>query len=171
MSKTLNIYLSGFMGCGKSTVAKFLAHKLRWHFVDTDTLINAQTQLTIPEIFAKLGEKHFRDLEHLVLTQIAAQKKQVVALGGGMVMRADNRVILRQGHWIFLNTPWAILSKRIHGDPTRPLTQNGLGSLQQLWQNRLPYYQEAPLHWQCEQQTADAIATQLARHFKDLKIK
>lgn len=167
----LNIYLSGFMGCGKSTVAKLLAQKLKWHFVDTDELITTQTKVSIPELFTKFGEDHFRDLEHLVLTQIAAKQKQVVALGGGMVMRADNRIILRRGHWIFLNVPWSILNKRILDDPSRPLTQNGLGSLRQLWQNRSPCYQEAPLHWQCEQHTADAIANQLARHFKDLKIK
>jgi shikimate kinase len=63
LSEKRNIYLMGFMGCGKSKVGKIIAQKLGWPFLDTDTCIVKDAGLTIPEIFEQMGESHFRELE------------------------------------------------------------------------------------------------------------
>ncbi len=81
-----NIYLSGFMGSGKSTVGRLLAKRMRARFVDADALIERKAGRKISEIFQKRGEKAFRRMERSVLAAVSRKRGQVVALGGGALI-------------------------------------------------------------------------------------
>lgn len=137
-----NIYLTGFMGAGKSTIGKCLAKKLSRNFLDTDVAIQDKTGKTIPEIFAEHGETYFRELETKTLEQIAKDKNQVVSLGGGIIASNKNRKILDKGLWIFIDTPLDTLKKRVMNSKKRPLAQDST-KFDALYKERLPLYRLA----------------------------
>jgi len=86
-----NIILTGFMGVGKTSVGTRLAKDLGYVFIDTDELIEADQKITITEIFSNFGEPYFRDVETRVIRQILENEGQVIATGGGAVIRDENR--------------------------------------------------------------------------------
>src|ERR1700723_3208103 len=95
------VCLIGFMGSGKSPVARLLGRQIGWQYVDLDKLIAEATGATIPEIFAKLGEPAFRKIEHEQLAKtvreaLALQKPRIISLGGGTTAQPDNVVLLRE---------------------------------------------------------------------------
>jgi shikimate kinase len=117
-----NIFLTGFMGTGKSTVGSLLADRTGLRFVDLDAAITTETGMTIPRIFAQYGEEGFRDLEASLLQRVAAKGGMVVALGGGAVIREANRRLIRaNGVVINLTASLATLRSRLSGDTGRPL--------------------------------------------------
>lgn len=167
MSKSLQIvFLTGFMGSGKTTVGKKLAHKLGWRFVDSDQLIESRTKMSVAEIFQKHGEIYFRELEHKTLREFRNERRCVVSLGGGIVENPHNRKILEKGFWIFLHVPFAVLARRLANNTTRPLAQDGLATPEELYRKRLPFYRLAHLKWNCQQLAPDAIANQIALRLK-----
>ncbi|MDE2143911.1 MAG: AAA family ATPase [Elusimicrobia bacterium] len=91
-----NIYLSGFMGTGKSVVGKSLAKKMGRPFVDLDHLIEKKSGCTIAELFSRRGEMDFRRLEHQQLSTVAKRTNAVVSLGGGALLDRRNRDIVRR---------------------------------------------------------------------------
>jgi len=88
------IVLTGFMGSGKSTVGPLVAARLGWAFVDVDDVIEAEAGAPIAELFARHGERHFRDREHQTIARLAAAEGLVLALGGGAIERAETRALL-----------------------------------------------------------------------------
>jgi len=119
-----NIILIGFMGSGKSTVAKCLAEKLQRKFVDMDDEIEVGENKTINEIFAEYGEEHFRELETGYLRKLMTKKNKVIATGGGVILKEENVNILQSiGTVVFLHTPYETLLKNLAGDVNRPLLQ------------------------------------------------
>lgn len=101
-----NIILIGMPGCGKSTLGKALAEHLDRPFYDADTVLEAQTGRTIPEIFRSEGEATFRRLETDVLAQLGKLSGTVIATGGGCVTRQENYAHLQQnGRLIWLQRP------------------------------------------------------------------
>ena len=90
-----NLYLIGYRGVGKSTLAPLLAGKCGWSVVEMDDLIQAKEKATIAEIFASQGETGFRDLETQMLREVAGQTNQVISTGGGIILREDNRYLMR----------------------------------------------------------------------------
>lgn len=150
----MNIVLIGYRGSGKTTIGRKLAQKLWMDFVDTDEKIVRRAGRTIQEIFAQQGEAAFRDLESAVLAELATHDNQVIATGGGIVLRAENVAALkRAGKVIWLTADPATLLARIHADTTTaatrpPLTLGGvaggtLEEIQQLLAVRAPLYQAA----------------------------
>lgn len=137
-----NIYLTGFMGCGKTTVGWLLAKTLGRRFIDTDALIEKQSQKSIRQIFADEGEAHFRRLEARLLRQIARKKDLVVSLGGGVPVDPQNRRLLKKGHWVFLKAPLSTLKNRVKGTGSRPLAANAK-DFARLYKSRLGVYQKA----------------------------
>ncbi len=99
-----NIVLTGFMGTGKTAVGRILAARLERFFFDTDIMVEEKIGLSIPSIFEKYGENFFRDRETETLEILARHKKGslVVATGGGAVLRAENRRLLKELGLIFL---------------------------------------------------------------------
>lgn len=111
------IYLIGPMACGKSTVGRSLAKALDTTFLDTDEVI-VMGHGSIPEIFARHGEGHFRDLE---VQALRASQAGVLATGGGAVLREENRQVLRRGTVIYLQMDQHTAAQRISRSQGRPL--------------------------------------------------
>lgn len=143
------IALTGFMGCGKSTVARLLARQTGWIHIDLDKRIVDRAGLPIPTIFSQLGEPAFREAEHQELRRIlgeasSAGKPTVISLGGGTMARAANVEILKQAGCavIWLDCPVEELLQRCSHITDRPLFKDE-ASFRQLYTERLPFYQLA----------------------------
>ncbi|OGR16353.1 MAG: hypothetical protein A2X81_13175 [Desulfobacterales bacterium GWB2_56_26] len=96
-----NIILTGFMGCGKTTVGKLLARQLHYAFVDTDHLIEERSGMSIPEIFRTSGEEAFRSLETTVARELGAGEGMVIATGGRLMLDPDNARALEMSGAVF----------------------------------------------------------------------
>src|SRR3954468_15965258 len=108
------IHLIGPRGGGKTTGGRLLAERLGWTFADTDERIERAAGLSIAELFATRGENSFRELEAEVLSAFGAAERIVVATGGGVVLRPENRELLRtMGRTIWLTAPAEVLWQRI----------------------------------------------------------
>lgn len=119
----MNIYLTGMMGAGKSTIGKKLARKLHFNFVDLDELIEQKEGLPVTEIFNFRGEKYFRELESAVLKETANLTDTVIATGGGTPCYFDNQVWMNNhGRTIYLRGNISLLAQRLlPGMAKRPL--------------------------------------------------
>ena len=119
-----NIFLIGFIGCGKSSVAEAMESKYGMKRIEMDQIIVEQKQMAISEIFKLYGEEHFRDLESALLEEVQKKENQVVSCGGGVVLRKKNVDIKRQNGIIVLLTasPETIL-KRVKNDVSRPVLE------------------------------------------------
>jgi shikimate kinase len=107
---TANLVLTGFMGTGKSTVARIVAARTGLTLVDTDQAIEAAAGKPIPALFAEMGEAGFRRLEAEVIARVAAGERQVIATGGGVVVRPENLAELRKkGLIVALTAPSDLL--------------------------------------------------------------
>jgi shikimate kinase len=109
------IVLTGFMGAGKSTTGRLLAARLDWTFLDLDAHLEARAGLSVPEIFARHGEDHFRRLESSALASALALPNTVLALGGGTPEALTNRLLLEQTPGtltVFLDAPFPVLFDR-----------------------------------------------------------
>ena len=121
-----NIYLVGMMGSGKSVTAKQLARLLNFGFVDLDGVMEKKHGSSIPEIFARKGEPFFRDEETVLLKEVSKKENQVIATGGGLVLKSENRIIMHEtGTVVYLETALATLIERLRGKKDRPLLQGG----------------------------------------------
>jgi len=141
------VCLTGFMGSGKSTTARILASQLGWLNTDLDKRITEAAQLTIPDIFARMGEAEFRRLEHEQLARVVAetaatQKPRIVSLGGGTIMQPQNLALLREAGavLIWLHCPIEELLQRCAHITDRPLFRDE-ASFRRLYEERLPAYE------------------------------
>jgi shikimate kinase len=147
----MSIFLMGYRGSGKTTIGRKLADRLWQTFVDTDELIVRKASKSIKEIFAQDGEPAFRDLESEIIREVALLDDHVIALGGGAVLRPENRAALKKdGHKvIYLKCDPDVMLKRIQADAattdTRPnLTTlgGGIEEIRKLLAEREPVYRE-----------------------------
>lgn len=124
MSKPIvSIYLCGFMGCGKSHMGKLTARALGMPFIDLDKYIVTKEGMSIPEIFEKYGEPHFRSLEAKYIRELS--DGNVVATGGGALINDETAQFARQsGISVYINASFDVCYKRIKGDRNRPLVMN-----------------------------------------------
>lgn len=165
----MNLFLIGYRGSGKTSVAACLASQLGWPWHDADVEIERRAGKTIKQIFADDGEPAFRNWETAVIADLAAGERTIVALGGGAVLREANRqAIAGRGKVIWLTASPKTLQARIHADPTtaarRPnLTgQGGLAEIRQLLAARTPLYAAcADLTIDSEKKSPAAIARKI----------
>lgn len=140
------VFLTGFMGSGKSSVGRSLAAALSWLFIDLDSAIEAHAGLSVREIFERSGEAAFRELEHAaLLSAVEAPGPAVVATGGGTLAFPRNLAVVRgSGVSVWLNPSFATIVARIGalGKQDRPLFRNEVEALA-LYRARLPSYQQA----------------------------
>ena len=139
------IFLVGPMGAGKSTIGRLLARALKLEFVDADTEIEQRTGADIPWIFDVEGEPGFRDREQQVIDELTQRNRVVLATGGGVVLRAENRRALSsRGFVIYLKTSLDEQLRRTGGDRKRPLlnVDDPERVLQELMEQRHPLYAE-----------------------------
>jgi shikimate kinase len=140
-----NIFLVGLMGAGKSTVGRILARRLGKRFVDSDHETEKRNGVTIPVIFEIEGEDGFRRREQEVLADLAQEKDLVLSTGGGIVLKPENREVLRNhGFVVYLNARPELLAERTKHDRTRPLlnVEDPLTRLRELYAVRDPLYRE-----------------------------
>ena len=137
------VYLVGFMGAGKSSVARALGKRLDWKVEDIDSRIERLEHRDIPAIFREAGEPYFRAREREALLQLLPERGTVVASGGGTFADPANReLMLRDGAVIWLDAPLATVLRRLPLDGRRPLATDRLG-MEQLYNQRLAAYRLA----------------------------
>jgi shikimate kinase len=117
-----NIALIGFMGTGKSTIGRALSRRLRIPFVDTDIVIAEKSGRSVTSWFERFGEEAFREEETHVLQSVLSQDGRVIATGGGITLREENRLLLQQGCFVVaLTAREQDIVQRVLADRTRPL--------------------------------------------------
>lgn len=161
-----NIFLIGFMGSGKTTVGRRLAQRLGYDFADLDQLLVEREGRSIPEIFAEHGEAYFRACESTVLAGQGGRTATVFATGGGIVGREQNRALMKQlGTVVYLRVSWAMLQKRLSRSSGRPLAdpQKGMEPVRQLWQSRLPWYEEADLIIDADRLSVNGVVREIIK--------
>ena len=136
----MSVYLCGFMGCGKSHIGRMLAKALSMSFIDLDKYIVNAEKMTIPEIFDKFGEPHFRELEAKYIRELA--NGCVVATGGGALINDETARYAREsGISVYINTSFEECYRRIKGDANRPLVvKNTKEQLNELYDKRSVIY-------------------------------
>ena len=163
------LVLTGFMGAGKSTIGRLLAARLNWAFLDLDAHLEARTGATIPQLFERHGEAHFRRLESTALASALGHDHTVLALGGGTPEELTNRLLLEQTpatFTIFLDAPFPTLFDRcMLQDIARPVLEDPAAA-QLRFNKRHPLYRRlANLTIDTADQTANRTIDALLRSF------
>lgn len=171
-----NIILIGFMGTGKTTISHRIQQMLpQFQCLDMDELIVERNGLTITEIFEERGEDYFRSLETNLLHEFVGDgstRPLILSTGGGVVLRAENRALLKQiGKVFWLEASPESIYHRLAEDTTRPLLQ-GNRSVEQITSmlnSRSSYYQEASDHRiQTDDREIDSICEEILRYAKKI---
>ncbi|MFH0985455.1 MAG: shikimate kinase [Candidatus Omnitrophota bacterium] len=141
-----NIYLIGMMGSGKTVTGRALAEFAGYSFVDLDAEIQAAEGCSIPEIFERSGEPHFRAVESSTLERFSKKTQQVVATGGGIVLRPENvQQMKKTGKIVLLKASAECLWQRVRYSKDRPLLNkpDPFGTLRQILNDREFFYEKA----------------------------
>jgi shikimate kinase/rhodanese-related sulfurtransferase len=145
------IALIGYRGSGKSTTARLLAERLGWSWLDADAVLEERAGCTIRELFAVEGEPAFRQREAALLAEFCAMPQLVIATGGGVILRKDNRGHLRRSAWVvWLDADAETLWRRLASDPASaarrpaltPAPSNSLDEIRTLLALREPLYRQ-----------------------------
>ena len=141
-----NIYLIGFMGAGKSTIAKELVKKTDAKRIEMDQMIVEQQGMAISDIFDKYGEEHFRDLETELLRSFSGKTNMVVSCGGGSVLRDENaRLMKENGCIILLKATPETIYERVKNSTERPILNGNMNVefIRELMEKRRKKYEAA----------------------------
>ena len=150
------VYLTGFMGSGKSTIGPILANTLGWDFFDLDKVIELKEGKKVSKIFEESGEEYFRDLEKKILEELSKQNYFIIALGGGTVTSQSNiNLMKKNGKIIYLKISPESAYKRLRFKRDRPvLTRDGtvnlernefLKKISELLDARKKFYEQADI--------------------------
>jgi len=147
------IFLTGFMGSGKSTVGPILANTLGWNFFDLDRVIEEKTGKKIREIFEQDGEEYFRKLETKTLKEVSANNNVIISLGGGTIASDENIKILKNtGTLVYLKMSEEAAYERLKHKRDRPSLKNTsedfskerlMSTINELMKTRVKYYEQA----------------------------
>jgi shikimate kinase len=165
------VVLIGLMGAGKSSVGARLADLLGGRFLDSDVEIERAANLTVPEIFERYGEEHFRDGERKVIARLLGGKPSVMAIGGGAFMNAETRALIAErAVSVWLQAELDLLVHRTAGRTHRPLLNRGdpRAILAGLIETRYPVYAEADVHVESlPGQTHESMARRIIAALED----
>ena len=170
----MNLTLIGYRATGKTTLARLLAERLGWDWIDADVEIERRAGKSIARIFAEDGEPAFRDLEVQVTADLCRRPKLVLAAGGGAPLRPENRQAMREaGKVVWLKAAPETILARMTGDATtagrRPnlTNQGGLGEIVELLGRREPIYQEtAHIEVDTEQKTPPQLTDEILQRLR-----
>lgn len=172
MSQPLNLYLVGPMGAGKSTIGRLLSAELKLQFIDSDREIESRCGTNIPWIFDKEGENGFRAREVSVIDDLTQMSGILLATGGGVVMRQENRTHLStRGTVVYLRTSVEQQLIRTGRDKNRPLlqTEDPRSVLTNLFSIRDPLYQEiADIVIHTDQRSPRTVVHEIMRRLAEI---
>jgi shikimate kinase len=167
--KNRNIVLTGFMGTGKTEVSRELVRLTGYAQVDVDTEIENSAGMTITEIFKRLGEPRFREMETEEIKRASSGKTLIISTGGGAVMKEENMEALRAGGVVVCleASPETIL-QRTGNDSTRPLLQveEPLKKIRDLLELRQPYYERADIMVDTEGKSPLQVAEEIIERIR-----
>ena len=146
MKNIQNIFLIGFMGAGKSSIAKELSKKLQMNIVEMDQRIVQEQGMSINEIFEKYGEDHFRDIESQLILDLGNTEPVIVSCGGGVVIRQENSQYMKKtGKVVFLTAKPETIFERVRYSKERPILNGNMNVefIADLMAKRLPLYEAA----------------------------
>jgi shikimate kinase len=151
------LYLVGFMGAGKTTVARAVGARLGWPVEDIDLRIEAVERRPVAAIFAQSGEPYFRQAERQVLSELLPARNIVVATGGGTFVEPDNRALmLADGAVAWLDVPLSRVLQRIPADGRRPLASDR-AQMELLFARRQLAYAEAHVRIDASGRITDVV--------------
>jgi shikimate kinase len=137
------LYLVGFMGAGKTSVARALGRRVGWRVEDIDERIESREHRTVASIFAQNGEPYFRAAERSILQELLPERNVIVATGGGTFVDPDNRIaMLADGAVAWLDVPLTRILDRVPPDGRRPLAGDR-EQMEQLFARRQVAYGQA----------------------------
>jgi shikimate kinase len=152
------IYLVGFMGAGKTTVARALGRRLGWRVEDIDERIEARERRSVAAIFAQSGEAYFRQQERQTLSDLLPQRQIVIATGGGTFVEPDNRALmLADGAVAWLDVPLSRVFERVPANGRRPLAADRV-QMELLYARRRLAYAEAHVRIDGTEPVQDVVA-------------
>jgi shikimate kinase len=159
--KADKIYLVGFMGAGKTSVARALARKLDWKIEDIDARIEHRERRDIPTIFRQEGEPYFRAVERQELIALLPERGTVVATGGGtFIDPATRALMLRDGAVIWLDASFSTILERVPLDGRRPLAADRI-ELERIYNQRLMAYADAHLRLDAGRHSIEELVDQI----------
>jgi shikimate kinase len=161
------LYLTGFMGAGKTTVGEQLAEKLNLPVLDTDQQIVKKLNMSIKEIFEQHGESFFRDAETDILNELP-REDVIITTGGGIVIKDENRELMKtHGHVILLHANIDIIYERVHSDTNRPLaSKKTKDELNDLYKSREVFYQDCSFAVETANKSIDDIVDEIISRLK-----
>ncbi len=170
----MNITLIGYRGTGKSTVARWIAGRLGWNWIDADECVEKLAGCSIREVFEREGESGFRDRESTVIRDLLTQDRVVIAAGGGSILRPENRLAIKRSTMaVWLTASVELIAKRIASDAStaerRPALTDvgGVKEIRRLLELREPLYREcAGLIIDTDQCSPEQVADVIVRAFK-----
>lgn len=165
-----NLMLIGFMGTGKSTVASKLKQMLQAEQIEMDALIAEEAGMSIPDIFEKFGESHFRDLETEMLRKFKEKRPVIVSCGGGVVLRDENIEIMKgQGKIVLLTATPQTVYERVKDNGDRPVLNGNMNVeyISELMEKRkLRYEMAADIVIATDGKTVDEICNEILESVK-----
>ena len=163
-----SVFFVGFMGAGKTSVARKLARRAGIASVDMDTYIERKCDMKVKQIFAEVGEAGFRSIETDVLKEMVFGEPRLVSCGGGVVLADENRSLLKEhGFVVYLKVTAAEAASRISDVSTRPLFGD-IDQAERVIQGRLPLYEEvADICIDTNGRGTGSIAREVFKQLKD----
>lgn len=173
MSIDFRVYLIGFMGAGKSTIARLLQQKLHMPLVEMDERIVAEQGMSINDIFAAFGENHFRNIESQLVRRLGEEEAAVVSCGGGVVVREENVFNMKKnGVIVFLTATPETIYERVKNSKERPILNGNMNVeyIKGLMEKREPLYKNAAdLVIATDQKTKDEIICEIIEQLEEWK--
>lgn len=155
--KADKLYLVGFMGAGKTSVARVLGRRMGWRVEDIDHRIEARERQRVADIFARHGEPYFRSLERGVLQELLPERHVIVATGGGTFVDPENRAaMLADGAVAWLDVPLERVIERVPADGRRPLASDRT-QMEQLYARRGAAYSQAHVRIDASRPVAEIV--------------
>lgn len=157
-----SIYITGYMGAGKTTIGKALSIELQMNVVDTDQKIEEKQEKEIRYIFAEEGEPAFREYESEVLRSLPVHNV-IITTGGGIIEREENRKWMKEnGTVVYLYCDPYVIAERLREDTTRPLFQKkDIDTFVTKFESRRAYYEEADIHIDTTNKSVEQIMNEL----------
>lgn len=170
VNKVKAIFLTGFMGSGKTTVGKVLGKHLQLQVIDTDEYIESARGCSVREIFSQEGEAQFRIYEREYLKELP-NEDFIITTGGGIVIQKENREWMKEnGIVVYLHCKPKVLLKRLENDTTRPLLDGDKkNNIEKIFKKRLPFYNEADFVIDTTTKSVDQIIKEIEKVINDVK--